>query len=145
MNTAALKHLGVSEFIIGHLENHDLDSPLGFRCQPPYYWQSSPIAQRGIIPLWECGTVLWYFNPQTKMFENCSLENIDDVWHKYASLQPVLAELFLELYEDETEIGELRSLAESAGFRHVDRLLTEVEKNRDRYWDWRDSFPATCG
>jgi len=91
MNTAALKSLGVSEFIIGHLENHDLDSPLGFRCQPPSYWQSSPMAQRGIIPLWECGMVLWYFNPQTKMFENCSLENIDDVWYKYASLQPVLA------------------------------------------------------
>jgi hypothetical protein len=144
MDRVALRNLGVSEFIIRHLEKHDLGSPLGFRCQPPLYWESSPIAKRGFIPLWECGTMLWYFNPQTKTFENCSLEDIDDVRHKYVSLQSVLAELVLELYEDETEIGELRGLAESAGFRHVDRLLAEAEKNRDSYREWRDGFPATC-
>ena len=144
MDTVALRNLGVSEFIIGHLENYDLDSPLGFRCRPPIYWESSPIARRGVIPLWECGTVLWYFNPQTKTFENCSLEDIDEVWHKYVSFQSVLAELVLELYEDETELGELRDLAASAGFRHVDRLLAEAEKNKDSYQKWRYGFPATC-
>jgi hypothetical protein len=144
MNTAALRSLGVSEFLITHLEKHDLDSTLGFRCQPPFYWESSPIAERGIIPLWECGTTLWYFNPATQMFENCSLEDIDDIWHRYASLQSVLAELFLELYEDEVKTDELRHLAESAGFRHFDRLLAEANKTGDAYWKWRDRFPTTC-
>jgi hypothetical protein len=144
MDTAALKNLGISEFIIGHLENHHLDSPLGFRCQPPSNWQSSPIAQRSIIPLWECGMVLWYFNPQTKMFENCSLEDINDTWHRYVSLQSVLAELFLDLYEDDVEIAEMRGLAERLGFRHIDRLIAEVNQHGDQYWNWRARFPETC-
>lgn len=78
------------------------------------------------------------------MFENCSLEDIDDIWHRYVSLQSVLAELFLELYEDEVEIDALRDLAESMGFRHIDRLVAEVNKKGDAYGKWRDQFPATC-
>ena len=144
MNTVALRSLGVSEFLIAHLENHDLDSTLGFRCQPPLYWESSPIAVRGIIPLWECGTTLWYFNPAIRMFENCSLEDINDIWYRYVSLQSVLANLFLDLYEDEVEIDQLRDLANSTGFRHIDRLVAEANKKGDAYWKWRHQFPATC-
>jgi hypothetical protein len=145
MDAAALRKLGLSEFMIAHLEKDDLDAPLGYRCQPPCYWETSPLAKRGIIPLWECGMVIWYFNPETKMFENCSLENIGDVWHRYASLQSVLAELFLELYEDEAEIEEVRGLARSAGFHHIDRMLTEAAANQgDTNGDWREKFSATC-
>jgi hypothetical protein len=144
MDTAALKNLGISEFIIGHLENHDLDSPLGFRCQPPFNFQSSPIAQRSIIPLWECGMLLWYFDPKTKMFENCSLQDINDIWHRYVSLQSVLAELFLDLHEDEVELDTLRGLAERSGFRHIDRLIAEANQQGTAYQNWRDRFPETC-
>jgi hypothetical protein len=141
---AQLQKLGVSPFLIAHLEHHDLDSPLGYRCQPAYYWQSSPIAKRGIVPLWECRTVLWYFNPATNAFEECSLENIDDVWHRYPSLQAVLAELFLDVYEDDEPIDSLRELAEKAEFRHIDRMLREIEEVGDGYTKWREDFPATC-
>ncbi|MCX6847407.1 MAG: hypothetical protein NTY98_00645 [Verrucomicrobia bacterium] len=78
------------------------------------------------------------------MFETSSLEDIDDVWRRYMSLQSVLAELFLDLYEDETPIEELQELAEISGFRHFARLLIEVGLNSDHYGKWRDSFPATC-
>ena len=146
MNTEALRQLGVSEALIAHLENHSPSSPLGFRCQPPVYWRSSPIAERGIIPLWECGMVLWFFNPKTRMFEERSLECIDDIWSRHRSLQSVLAHLFLDLYEDETDNDTLRALAADAQFTHIERLLSEVERAIDdeAYSNWRDGFPDTC-
>ncbi len=139
-----LEKLGVSPFLIDHLEGDDLDSPLGYLCQPAYYWKSSPIAERDIQPLWECGTTLWYFNPATNAFEECNLENIDDIWHRYPSLQSVLAELILDVFEDDEPIDNLRQLAEKAEFRHIDRMLREIEEAGDAYHEWREQFPATC-
>jgi hypothetical protein len=144
INKPQLQKLGVSAFLIAHLERDDLDSPLGYRCQPAYYWQSSPIAERGIQPLWECETKLWYFNPATNAFEECSLENIDDVWHRYSSLQSVWAELFLDVYGDDEPIDSLRDLAKKVEFRHIDRMLREIETAGDKYNEWREHFPATC-
>jgi len=103
MDKDVLRRLGVTDELIRHLENDDLDYPFGYRCQPALYWQSSPIAARGIVALWECGTVLSYFNQNNRCFEQTSLENIEEIRCSYPSLQGLLAELFIDAYEDEID------------------------------------------
>lgn len=146
MSIAALRELGFGAGLTRHLLNYEESSLLGFRCQPPHYWRSSPISARPITPLWECGTTLVYFHREAKLFEKCSLENIDDVWVSYKSAQAILADLFIELYEDELTYEELGSAADMLGFKHIERLLAEVEVNSGPlYGQWTKLFPSTCG
>ena len=145
MNSAALHELGFAPRLINHLLNYDDSSLLGFRCQPPQKCQSSPIHTRPIIPLWECGTTLIYFHNESRFYEKCSLEDIDDVWSRYNSVQAVLAGLLIDLYEDELSDEELRSVAAVLGFEHVERLLTEVgATSLEFYGQWATTFPSTC-
>jgi hypothetical protein len=143
--TVALPELGFGAGLTRHLMNYEQSSLLGFRCQPPFYWRASPISTRPITPLWECGTTLVYFNRETKFFEKCSLEDIDDTWVKYRSAQAISADLFIELYEDEFSDEELKCAAEILGFKHIERFLEEVETNHGPLYDqWAKSFPSTC-
>ena len=146
MSIAALRVLGFGDGLAHHLLNYEESSLLSFRCQPPYYWRSSPISARPIIPLWECGTTLVYFHKETRLFEKCSLEDIEDVRARYGSTQAILADLFIELYEDELTYEELRSVADMLGFEHVERFLSEVEVNSGPFYgQWAKLFPSTCG
>lgn len=145
MNIASLQDLGFSAGLVHHLLNYENSSLLGYRCQPPQYWRSSPISVRPIVPLWECGTTLVYFHKESKLFEKCSLEDIDDVWRQYSSAQEVLADLLIELYEDELTDDELGSAAEILGFAHIERFLVEADANcGSNYERWADAFPSTC-
>jgi hypothetical protein len=145
MSIAELHRLGFDEGLAQHLLNFDESSLLSFRCQPPYYWRSSPIAERAITPIWECGTTLVYFDNTNKLFEKCSLEDIDQALVKYRPAQAVLADLFIELYEDELINEELRATANQLGFVHVERLLSEVAENSESpNLAWSQRFPLTC-
>lgn len=142
VNASALRRLGFSEGLIAHLEKHDLDAPLGYRCQPPLYWRHSDLAARDIVPLWECGMVLVYFNVRAGAFEQCSLEAPDDVWWSLTSVQAVLADLFIDLMEDGLEDDVLRATAARVGFQHLPRLLEEAAAHDGRdWWGWRETFP----
>lgn len=139
-----LTSIGVATGLIAHLLEDDIDRPLGYRCQQPYYWESSALYGR-VVPLWECGTTVAYYDPASSRFERCSLEQPDAPFCSYASLQSLLAELFIEAYEDEVESEELRSAARDFGFAHIDRMLAEVDSVVDDYDAWSVAFPATCG
>jgi hypothetical protein len=140
-----LTDLGFSANLEQHLENPALTSPLFYRCQPARHYKLSAIVERNIVPLWECGAVLTYFNRDSCFFEQCSLEAIDDVFFRFNSVQAVLADLFLDLYEDEVDADELTRMASFIGFRHIGRLISEAEKNRGvDYVHWRNAFPGTC-
>lgn len=145
MDKAVLRELGLTEGLLNHLEADDLDHPFGYRCQPAYYWRSSPIAGRGIVALWECGTVISYFNQNNRRFEQCSLENIGEVWCSYSSLQGLLAELFIDVYEDEVEIDILIEYAKLFGFLGIERLLIEVQTPPEDDVRWRQGFARSCG
>ena len=146
METQPLHALGLSAGLINHLATENRNDPFWYRCQPAHYWRSSPIAKRGIIAIWECGTTIHYFSPQTKRFEICSLEDIDNVWASYATSQALLAHLFLDCYEDELSDENLRGRAVDFGFQHIERMLSEAQAQmgKSTYGDWRISFPATC-
>ena len=145
MNETALRELGLSDGLIKRLGGDEPSALLGFRVQPPQHWQSSPIAQRNIIPLWECGTWLTYFDPDSVTYRRCSLEDINSDWFRYRSLQAALAHLFLELYEDELSDDQILSVAAEVGFHHAERLIEEAEKlDGSAYQRWSEAFPLTC-
>ena len=145
MIISALRELGFGEGLARHLLSYEQSSLLGFRCQPPYYWKSSEISSRPITPLWECGTTLVYFNREVRLFEKCSLEDINNVWVRYCSAQAILADLFIELYEDEHTDEELLAGAKALGFEHIERFLLEAQENNGPlYGKWRKLFPLTC-
>lgn len=140
-----MKALGFSNSLVRHLENFDPNSLLGYRCQPPEHCLSSPIITRNIVPLWECGVVLTYFNRNSGLFEQCSLEAIDEVFDSFESVQAVLAALLMEPYEDELPEQGLRKAASEVGFLHIERLIREAESHQgESYIDWCTHFPATC-
>ena len=139
-----LRALGLSANMLRHLDGDSVVAPFDYRCQEARAWRASPIAGRGIVALWECGMVLDYFNRANGRFERCSLENIDEVWCSYASLQGLLAELFLSVYEDEVDDAALRACASLFGFHEVERLLAEVSNAGAGYKQWRAGFGASC-
>jgi hypothetical protein len=145
VNVTRLRQLGISERLIEHLRDYQPSSPLGFHVEPAEHWRSSPIAKRDIIPLWECGVVLTYFDRASATFRMCSLEDIDNDWFRYRSLQPVLAHLFIQLYEDEFPQAQLTALGREIGFQHAERMVMEAGAlSREAYQPWADAFPLTC-
>ena len=145
MSIAKLRELGFADGLAYHLLNYDESSLLGFRCQPPSKWRMSPIAERRITAIWECGTTLVYFDNSAKLFGKCSIENIDETWGQYSSAQAILSDLIVELYEDGQTCDELRTVAGQLGFVHIERFLVEVEENSGPpYEEWRKRFPSTC-
>lgn len=146
MSALSLSDLGFSRRLIEHLRDFDPDSPLGYRCQPPQYYRSSPLSQRNIVALWECGTTVTYFNCDTIRFEQCSLEDVDTPHFSLSTIQALLADLFIDLYEDDCPDEELRETAASIGFLHVERLLSTADaSSREGYGAWRSRFLSSCG
>lgn len=140
-----LQKLGFTADLALHLETFNPNSLLGYRCQPPQHCLSSVIVERNIVPLWESGVVLTYFNPNSRFFEQCSLEVIDVPLYRLASAQSVLADLIIDLYEDELTIEELYKVATIVGFRSIEQLITEAMSHQGKsYISWRTNFPATC-
>ena len=138
------RQVGLAQGLIDHLAADDSSDPFWYRCQPSYYWRSSSLSERNVLGLWECGAVVTYYDRDRRRFEQCSLEDIDLVWHSYESLQSVLAVLFVEVYEDDVELSVLRNYAEKFGFRHIHRMLLELSREDQDYKSWRETFPASC-
>ena len=137
------KELGFNDYFINCLKEHNQDHVLGFRCEPPYYVYHSPLINRNVFPLWQCGTTTIYYNRTSQFFEVCNIEDIDDVWESYSSIQGIFAYLLIQLWEDEEPRQEIYKTAESIGFKYASQLLQEVETVED-YGAWIRSFPMQC-
>ena len=73
-------------------------------------------------------------------------------WAKYVSLQSMLADLMVDLYEDELEDEDLRAASDAIGFRCIDRFLAGVAVDRAdsascnvEYSQWREQFCSGFG
>lgn len=143
---AALRAPGVSDAMLHHLAGAGPPTPLDCRCQAPHAWRASPIAGRAIIPLWECGMVLDYYDQSSRRFERCSLENIEEAGCSYPTLQGLLAELLFDGDEDGVEDDALCAWACQFGLHGAQRMLAECgsHKARKDYPDWRASRGASC-
>ena len=143
-----LADLGFSIRLVEHLCDHDPLSALGYRCQLPLNYLSSPLSQKSIIALWECGTTITYFNRETHRFEQCDLEGIENLYFSLRTSQAVLADLFIALYEDDHSMDELRVVAKLIDFQHLESLLINVNHESGEsqsYEAWRRNFLASCG
>lgn len=139
-----LVDLGFSETLAEHLSGVQPIEALSYRCLPPSHVFSSPLSCCEIRPLWECGTVVTYFNITKRVFEACSLEAVEEKRFSHASPQSVLAQLFLDLYEDEAEEGELEQLAAMLKFKRFAEWLMAVRTPEQDYWTWRNSLAERC-
>jgi hypothetical protein len=134
----------VTTALLNHLRVDDLDRPFGYRCRPPYYWESSPLANLRIVPLWECDNFVNYFNLDSHYFERCRLEDINNVLSRFHSIQGLLAELFIDVYEDELDILVLSRYADLFGFNSLSRLINELGTAPENYQGWRLQFCTSC-
>ena len=142
MNETVLRELGLSEALIEHIFDYKQSADLAYRVQSAQYWQTSPIAQRKIVPLWECGTTLTYFDQSSQTYRRCSLEDINIDWFRYQSLQAVLARLLIDLYEDELPDEQLLLVAMHIGFGNAEHLLVQAKaQNSATYRAWAQAFP----
>ena len=141
MITPSLRGLGFSDAHIAHMSGTSPISALSYRCSSPRHSLRSPAVQ----PLWECGTVVTYFTLDEETFEACSLETIDEKWFSHKSFQSALAQLFVDLYEDDVAESELLRLAEALNFKCIGMLLSEVCSPEQDYWPWRNALAQRCG
>lgn len=145
MQSQSLLALGFGPGLAQHLACFDPASLLGFRCQPPFGWASSKLADQTVTAIWQCGTCIVYFDCAVRVFRGCSLEAVDQPFFEYRSAQAVMGELLLDLYEDDCSDAQMREAASLLGFLHIDRLLDEAADLGGRdYGDWRRCFPKTC-
>lgn len=144
MNEEFLFNLGVTRALLNHLHADDPVDPFWYRCCKPQNWKSSPMTEPEVVPLWECGTVISYFNVKSGCFERCSIENTNEIWSKYTTIQGLLAELFIDVYEDELEMSVLSKYADLFGFHSLSRLLVEIDFTKEDYGQWREKFCASC-
>lgn len=140
-----LLELGLPQGLVRHLAEYDASSPLGFRCQPPVRYESSPISHAPIVPLWECGSVLTYHSDPRARFEICSLEDVDHPFASYRTVQGVVAGLFIDLFEDDLPEPTLRSVAGELNFAKIDLLLRGAQSHQDdSYTEWVTQFLRDC-
>ena len=146
MATPALANLGFSNHLVEHLAHFDPDHVLGYRCQPPRHYLSSPLVRRNILALWECGTTVTYFERETRKFEQCSLEDVERPHFSLDTVQALLADLFVDLYEDDHPEQVLRAAANAVGFLHLEHLLsTAPQASGEHYRSWRNALLSHCG
>ena len=143
MNEETYRELGFNDYLINHLKNYDAKHVLGYRCNTPFHIESSELIEKDIIPLWECGITVTYFNKATNKFEVCNLEEPDVIWVSCSSVQGILAHLLIELLEDEHTDEEISKIGELIGFENTEAMLDEANSAED-YSVWRDEYPAKC-
>lgn len=99
-----------------------------FRAEPPFYSAPGTGAPDGedVVALWECQTRVTGARRGSDgrlEFLKFDLESPDDFHVIGSSEQSVLADLFLDLYEDEHPESDLRRAAAAVGFRYLDGIL----------------------
>ena len=137
MNEQMYHELGFNDYLINHLKNYDSKHVLGYRCNTPYYIESSEPINNDIIPLWECGVTVTYFNKSSTNFEVCNLEESNVIWFSCSSVQGILAHLLLDLLEDEHTDDEIIEIGDLIGFKDTESMLKEAN-SADDYSVWRE-------
>ena len=103
---------------------------LRHRCQSPFHVFAAPVEITGgdVTPLWECGVVLTAYQHSRSVgrFIRVSLESPDEIRVIGSTFAIVVADLLSTLWEDEVPEADLREIARSFGFDHIERLLADL-------------------
>ncbi|GEP44709.1 hypothetical protein [Brevifollis gellanilyticus] len=117
-------------------------SELAYRCESPHKSLTRGSAlPRPLIPLWECGTIVTAFDSLDRSFCKLSLEAPREYWFSGVSFDGVIADLMIDLWEDELSETALSEMADLMEFARWQQLASELERgpNGD-YHAWRTAL-----
>ena len=126
LTTLALPSIALSIF-----DGKVTHEALRYRCQSPYHVFAAPVEIPGgdVTPLWECGVDLtaYQYSRSAGRFIRVSLESPEEIRVIGSAFAIVVADLLSTLWEDEVPEADLREIARSFGFDHVERLLADLD------------------
>ena len=116
---------------------------LSYRCEEPHKCLSDGSGfPEHWLPLWECGVVVTAYDKATSTFCKVSLEDIDHPWFRSVDFDAVVADLLIDLWEDEISDAALAEIAEGFGFARIEGLIAALERGPDgNYEGWRAALP----
>jgi hypothetical protein len=117
-------------------------SELTYRCSSPFYsLRDGSWLSEQFIPLWECGITITAFNPTLGIFCKLDLETPDQYSLEVENFDKLVADLFIDLWEDDVPESVLHELAIEFGFAGLAILIQSLESgSNDDYRSWRKSL-----
>lgn len=147
-----LEALQLPAAVLSIFDGAPLHPALAYRCQDPHYVFSVPDLEKGhLTPLWECGVLVTAFQHRDSdsHFIRFSLETPTDVTVLGLTFQSVVADLLIDLWENDLQDASMAEIAALLEFHHLERLLEECENRPPsealhHYLAWRSGFLASC-
>jgi len=138
--------IGLPDVVIRIFDGNCEHPELSYRCQSPLFsFATDTSLPDGLIPFWERGVLVTAAEPSKGEFVKLSLEEPGNPWFVVPTFSEVVADLFIDLWEDEVPDEVLGPLAESFGFLHLDRLIAGLEKGATGDHDqWRVQLRTQC-
>lgn len=115
---------------------------LSYRCTDP--WKSLVDASGfpdHMLPLWECGTTVTAYDGSDGTFCQIDLEAPDEVRLRVRNFDGIVADLLIDLWEDEIPDDSLADVASQFEFNRLPHLVTALEAGPIGEYDaWRTAL-----
>lgn len=94
-----------------------------------------------MLPLWECGTTVTAYDSSDGTFCQIDLEAPDEVRLRVRSFDEIVADLLIDLWEDEIPDDALADVASQFEFNRLPHLVTALEAGPIGDYDaWRTAL-----
>lgn len=115
---------------------------LSYRCENPHKSLADGSGfPKHFLPLWECGTFVTAFDLADRMFCKIDLESPGAPHFRVKGFDGVVADVLIDLWEDEVGDDVLSDLAAQFGFSRLPSLLSALERgSTSDYETWRDAL-----
>ena len=137
-----LQALGMTDVFIDHLlKVKEIDS-ISYYCHKPIEIYKTNLLSRNIVPLWEYGVRITYYDKSDGEYKFVTSLEEEVVWFSANTLQGALATLFESLCGDYMDEDNIRYLADAFGFSHVEKMINEGDDifDDDVYEKWFREF-----
>jgi hypothetical protein len=140
-----LAKLNLPSIVAQIFDGAALRSELSYRCEEPH---KSLIDGSGfpkhLFPLWECGTTATAYDASDGTFCKIDLEAASQVRFRVKDFDGVVADVLIDLWEDEIPDDDLTDLAREFGFSRLPQLITALECGPTSDYDsWREALRTT--
>ena len=117
------------------------DRALEQRCGFPFHSISEPNLPPRYVPLWERGIVSTGYDPDSGTFKKISLENPSEPYFQLESFDYVVADLLIDLWEDDVADDKLIEIADAFQFDRAQQLIHALESGAVGDYDsWRHAL-----
>jgi hypothetical protein len=131
--------LNLPEIVTSVFDGVGIPEELSYRCDSPFHSLSD---QSGLpvtfLPLWECGVVAVGYDRVSGQYLKISMEEPSEPRFIAAAFEHVVADLMIDLWEDEVPDERLVEVASLFGFDRIRNLIEDLERGHDGDYDaWR--------